>query len=411
MPGPHCRFCNSALTTTFVDLGTSPLANDYLSPEALRRMEAFYPLHAFVCDSCLLVQVEAFEAPERIFRDYAYFSSYSRSWLEHARTFAVSACERFQLGARSFVIEVASNDGYLLTNFHEFGIPILGIEPAENVAEVARSKGIPTISRFMGEALADDLSAEGKRADLLIGINVLAHVPSLHDFVAGLAKLLKPEGTLCLEFPHLLQLIEQRQFDTIYHEHFSYFSLLTATRILAHHGLAVFDVDELPTHGGSLRLFVGHRATLERRMTPAPALVLAKERKKGLDKIETYEAFSKGVWAAKRDLLRFLIDARERGKTVVGYGAPAKGNTLLNFCGIREDLLAYTVDISPHKQGRFLPGTHIPIYSPDRIERTRPDYVLILPWNLRDEIVSQLGQLRAWDGRCVTPLPRVEVIS
>ena len=410
MRGPNCRFCNNKLTTTFVDLGTSPLANNYLSPEALRRTEAFHPLHAFVCDNCLLVQVEAFEAPDRIFRDYAYFSSYSKSWLEHARTFAVSARERFQLGPKSFVIEVASNDGYLLKNFCEFGIPILGIEPAENVAEVARGKGIPTVSRFMGEALADDLLSEGKRADLLIGINVFAHVPALHDFVAGLVKILKPEGTLCLEFPHLLRLIEQRQFDTIYHEHFSYFSLLTATRILAHHGLGVFDVEEVPTHGGSLRLFAGHAATVERRLQPAPARVLAEEGDKGLDGIEIYKAFSDGVWRAKRDLLRFLIEAREQGKSVVGYGAPAKGNTLLNFCGIRKDLLAYTVDISPHKQGRFLPGTHIPIYAPDHIEKTRPDYVLILPWNLRDEIVSQLSHIRAWGGRCIVPLPRVEAI-
>ncbi len=409
MSGPTCRFCNSVLTTTFVDLGASPLANSYLAPDALRQMEPFYPLHAYVCDACQLVQVEAVEAPERIFKDYAYFSSFSKSWLAHARGFAVSARERFNLGADHLVVEVASNDGYLLQYFQEAAIPVLGIEPADNIAAFAREKGIPTVARFMGSALADELVVEGRQADLLVGINVFAHVPALHDFVAGLAKLLKREGTLCLEFPHLLRLMEQRQFDTIYHEHFSYFSLLTASSVLAHHGLRVFDVEQVPTHGGSLRLFACHQAS-GRETMPAVAALAAEERSKGLDRAETYKSFSESVWRVKRNLLRFLIDARERNKTVVGYGAPAKGNTLLNFCGIREDLLPYTVDVSPHKQNQFLPGTHIPIYPPARIAETRPDYVLILPWNLRDEIISQMSHIRAWGGQFVVPLPDVEVI-
>jgi SAM-dependent methyltransferase len=406
-----CRSCNNALTTTFVDLGMSPLANNYLSPDAIRQMEPFYPLHAFVCDRCYLVQVDSFETPEQIFSDYAYFSSYSKSWVEHARKFAHETKDRFGLGPDSLVVEVASNDGYLLQHFRGAGIPVFGIEPAANVAEVARAKGIPSIARFMGEALAGELAADGKQADLVVGINVFAHVPALHDFVAGLAKLLKPNGTLCLEFPHLLRLIEQCQFDTIYHEHFSYFSLLAASRVLAQHGLIVFDVQEMPTHGGSLRLFIAHEAVSASRMTSAPARILAGEEAKGLDSIATYTQFSDRVWAVKRNLLRFLIEARDQNKTVVGYGAPAKGNTLLNFCGIREDLLAYTVDISPHKQDRFLPGTHIPIHSPARIAETRPDYVLILPWNLRDEIIAQLAHIRAWGGKFVVPLPEVEVIA
>ncbi len=411
MPRSSCRHCDRALTTTFVDLGMSPLANDYLPAELLGKMEPFYPLHAFVCDHCFLVQIEAFEAPERIFSDYAYFSSYSTSWLEHARRFSESVRKRFRLDANSLVIEVASNDGYLLQYFRELGVPVLGIEPAANVAKVAQDKGIATISRFMGEALADELVSQGKQADLLVGINVFAHVPDLHDFVSGLGKLLKPRGTLCLEFPHLLRLMEQRQFDTIYHEHFSYFSLLTASRILAHHGLVVFDVEELPTHGGSLRMFACQATESAQRMTLAPERVIAEERRNGLDKLDSYKAFAGDVWAVKRNLLRFLIDAREQGAQVVGYGAPAKGNTLLNFCGVREDLLAYTVDISPHKQGRFLPGTHIPIHAPDQIVKTRPDYLLILPWNLRDEIIAQMAHIRTWGGRFVVPLPKVEVLS
>jgi len=409
--GPRCRFCDARLSTTFVDLGMSPLSNDYLTEDALNGAEAFYPLRAYVCDACFLVQLEAFAAPERIFGDYAYFSSYSESWLEHARAFAASACDRLKLGPRSLVIEAASNDGYLLQFFQRAGVPVLGVEPARNVAEVARQKNIPTVSRFMGRDLAAELADEGKRADLLVGINVFAHVPDLHDFTAGLARLLKPEGTLCLEFPHLLRLIEGRQFDTIYHEHFSYFSLATAGRVLAKHGLAVFDVEELPTHGGSLRLYACHAAAAPARMTAAPQRVLNDEARQGLERPESYRAFAETVRAAKRHLLRFLIDARERGEQVVGYGAPAKGNTLLNYCGIRDDLLAYTVDLNPRKQGRFLPGTHIPIYAPERLAETRPAWVLILPWNLREEIVSQMAGIRNWGGKFVVPIPEVEVIA
>lgn len=407
----RCRFCDGPLTITFVDLGMSPLSNDYLPADALHAMEPFYPLHAYVCDACFLVQIEAFATPERIFNDYAYFSSYSESWLNHAHQFATDASERYGLGPSSLVIEVASNDGYLLQYFKNAGIPTLGIEPAKNVACVAQEKGITTLTRFMTAALAEELATQDKQADLLIGINVFAHVPDLHNFTAGLARLLKPNGTLCLEFPHLLRLIEGRQFDTIYHEHFSYFSLITASQVLAKHGLIVFDVEEQSTHGGSLRVYACHAAVAQSRMTASPVHIIAEERRKGLDRLGTYRAFADGVCAAKRRLLRFLIEAREQGKQVVGYGAPAKGNTLLNYCGVRDDLLAYTVDLNPHKQGRFLPGTHIPIYAPERIAETRPDWVLILPWNLRDEIVAQMAHIRAWGGKFVVPVPEIEVIA
>lgn len=406
-----CRFCGAPLKITFADLGMSPLSNSYLSPSQLRAPERFYPLHAYTCNNCWLVQVEAFEAPEKIFGDYAYFSSYSDSWLEHARDFATGARERFGLGANNLVIEVASNDGYLLQYFRDLGIPVLGVEPAANVAQAAQGRGIPTIVRFMGKALGEELSGQARQADLLVGNNVFAHVPDLHDFAAGLALTLKRGGTLSLEFPHLLRLIEGHQFDTIYHEHFSYFSLSTAMRVLARHGLGVFDVEELTTHGGSLRVYACHADESARRMTLEPARVIEEERRSGLESVDIYQRFAEGVRATKRALLRFLIEAREKGKQVAGYGAPAKGNTLLNYCGIREDLLAYTVDRSPHKQGQFLPGTHIPIFAPDHISRTRPDYVLILPWNLREEIVSQMSHIREWGGRFVIPIPRVEVIS
>ncbi|MBV8535217.1 MAG: class I SAM-dependent methyltransferase [Alphaproteobacteria bacterium] len=409
--GPRCRFCDARLSTVFVDLGMSPLSNDYLTEDALNGAESFFPLRAYVCDSCFLAQLEAFAPPERIFGDYAYFSSYSESWLEHARVFAGRACDRLKLGPRSLVIEAASNDGYLLQYFQRAGVPVLGVEPARNVAEVARQKNIPTLNRFMGTALATELAAEGKQADLLIGINVFAHVPDLHDFTAGLARLLKPEGTLCLEFPHLLRLIEGRQFDTIYHEHFSYFSLATASRVLAKHGLAVFDVEEEPTHGGSLRLYACHAAVAPARSTGAAQRLLDDEARHGLGRLETYREFGEGVRATKRHLLRFLIEARERGEQVVGYGAPAKGNTLLNYCGVRDDLLAYTVDLNPRKQGRYLPGTHIPIYAPGRIAETRPAWVLILPWNLRNEIVRQMAHIRDWGGKFVVPIPRVEIVA
>ena len=410
MSAAGCRFCGAPLEITLADLGVSPLANAFLAPEALDRMEPFYPLHARVCGQCWLAQVQAFEQPQRIFADYAYFSSFSESWLEHARRFAGAARERFHLGPASLVIEVASNDGYLLQYFRDAGIPVLGIEPAANVARAAQERRIETLMRFMGRALGEELAATGRRADLLVGNNVFAHAPDLHDFSAGLACALKPEGTLSLEFPHLLRLIEEQQFDTIYHEHFSYFSLASASRVLARHGLAVFDVEELPTHGGSLRVYAAHAAAAAARLTSAPARIREEEQRRGLERAETYRRFAEGVSAVKHGLLRFLIEARESGKRVAGYGAPAKGNTLLNYCGVREDLLAYTVDLSPHKQWRFLPGTRIPIFAPEHVARTRPDYLLILPWNLRDEIVAQMRHIRDWGGKFVVPIPRLAVI-
>lgn len=406
-----CRFCNSRLQHTFVDLGMSPLSNAFISQEKLDRAEKFYPLHAYVCDNCFLVQLEAFESPEEIFSDYVYFSSYSDSWLLHSKNYVELVTERFKLNQQSLVIEIASNDGYLLQYFKEKQIPVLGIEPAENVALVAEEKGIPSLVKFFGVETAKELVSEGKQADLLLGNNVLAHVPDINDFVAGMKIILKPDGILTMEFPHLLQLIEKNQFDTIYHEHFSYLSFLTVERVFAHHGLTLFDVEEIPTHGGSLRIYGKHQEEEKLAISDRVTKLKEKEIKAGLDKIETYLEFDRKTKAIKRQLLSFLIDAQEKGKTVVGYGAPAKGNTLLNYCGIRTDLLDYTVDRSPHKQGLFLPGTHIPIYDPDKIRETKPDYVLILPWNLKDEIVEQMADIRQWGGKFVVPIPEVTVID
>jgi SAM-dependent methyltransferase len=405
-----CRNCSSPLTKVFADLGNSPLSNAFLTREQLSRMEPYYPLCAYVCDRCFLVQLPAFESPQAIFEEYAYFSSYSQSWLEHARAFAEMAIGRFRLAASSQVIEVASNDGYLLQYFKASGIPVLGVEPARNVADAALARGIPTVSEFLGRETARRIVSQAGKADLVVGNNVLAHVPDLHDFVAGLAELLKPGGTLSLEFPHLLQLAANAQFDTIYHEHFSYFSLATASDVLSRHDLQPFDVEELPTHGGSLRVFAAHRPSAARRQTARLASLVAAERAAGLDRLGTYAAFAERIKAVKRELLSFLIRVREDGKAVVGYGAPAKGNTLLTYCGIRTDLLDYTVDRNPYKQGRYLPGSHIPVYAPERIAETKPDYVLILPWNLREEIVSQLQHVRQWGGKFVVPIPRLEVI-
>lgn len=406
MSEPSCRFCAAALTDTFVDLGMSPLSNAYLRADQLRAMEPFFPLHAWVCASCLLVQLEAFETPEAIFGDYAYFSSFSDTWLAHAKHYADAIAQRLSLGSGSLVIEVASNDGYLLRNFRDRGIPVLGIEPARNVAAAAEKAGIPTVAEFFGTALARRLVAQGRQPDLLCGNNVLAHVPDLNDFVAGLSLLLKRGGTLTMEFPHVMRLIAEGQFDTIYHEHFSYFSLHTAERVFARHGLRVYDVDELSTHGGSLRIYADHGLA---PVGPRVAALLAAERAAELDRLEPYLRFGATAQRVKRDLLRFLIDAREAGKVVAGYGAPAKGNTLLNYAGVRTDLLAYTVDRSPHKQGTFLPGTHIPVYAPAHIFANRPDYVLILPWNIRAEIVEQMRGIREWGGQFVVPIPRLEV--
>ena len=408
--GARCRGCAAPLSRTFVDLGMSPLCESYLRADQLNAMEPFYPLHVWVCDQCFLVQLEAYVGGEAIFSDYAYFSSYSDSWLAHAERYTEAMITRFGLGPRSRVVEVASNDGYLLQYFVARGIPSLGIEPAANVARVAEEKGIPTLVEFFGTALARRLAAEGRQAELLVGNNVLAQVPDLNDFVAGLAIALAPAGVITLEFPHLMRLVAENQFDTIYHEHYSYFSLLAAERIFARHGLTIFDVDELPTHGGSLRLYLRHGDAAAPRVEPRVAALRERERAAGLEALAYYEQFAPRVEETKRALLTFLIEARRGGKQVVGYGAPGKGNTLLNYCGIRTDLLAYTVDRSPHKQGKFLPGTHIPIHHPDRLRETRPDYVLILPWNLKAEIAQQLAYIREWGGRCVVPIPTTQVL-
>lgn len=407
----QCRFCGSPLSLSFADLGMSPLSNAYLKPGQLGKMEPFYPLHAWVCESCFLVQLEEFESPEHIFSDYAYFSSFSDSWLDHARQFTEQVSKRFALDASSFVVEIASNDGYLLQYFVACGVPVLGIEPAVNVAAEAERKGVPTLVKFFGTQTALDLKASGRQVDLLIGNNVLAHVPGLNDFVAGMEILLKPGGVISMEFPHLLRLMEENQFDTIYHEHFSYFSFLVAERVFAKHGLTIFDVEEIPTHGGSLRIFAKRTSNSALPVSERVAALRRREQAAGLDHADTYRAFAERVKATKRLLLRFLIDARESGKRVVGYGAPAKGNTLLNYCGVRTDLLEYTVDRSPHKQGCFLPGTHIPVHAPEKIRETRPDYVLILPWNLKNEIAEQMADVRKWGGKFVVPIPQVKVLD
>jgi len=409
-----CRFCGAPLSQVFVDLGAQPLANSYLEPEDLRKAETFLPLCAYVCGKCFLVQLPEEERPEAIFSDYAYFSSYSESWLRHAEAYAAAMVERFGLGAGHRVIEVASNDGYLLRWFAERGIPVLGIEPAANVAAAAEAAGIPTLVKFFGAATARELAAAGTRADLLVGNNVLAHVPDLNDFVAGLKLLLAPAGVLTMEFPHLLRLMCEDQFDTIYHEHYSYFSLSTVRRVFAAHGLTLFDVEELPTHGGSLRVYCRHAHHVEddsKRIGERVVDLLVREAADGFSHLETYRSFEERVRRVKRGLLRFLIEAREAGRSIAGYGAPAKGNTLLNYCGVRTDFLDFTVDRSPHKQGRFLPGTRIPIHGPDRLREARPDYVLILPWNLKEEIMEQMADVRSWGGRFVVAIPEVKVLA
>ena len=409
-PAGCCRFCAAPLSRTFVDLGTSPLCQDHVRPQDYNRAEPTYPLHAYVCESCWLVQVGEFVEASNVFRDdYAYFSSFSPSWLRHAARYVEAVTERLGLGPQHRVVEVASNDGYLLQYFVAKGIPVLGIEPAANVAAAARALNVPTLGKFFGAATAEEVRRGHGPADLIIGNNVLAHVPDLNDFVRGLGLLLAPTGVVTLEFPHLLRLVAGRQFDTIYHEHFSYFSFWTVERVLARHGLTIFDVEELSTHGGSLRLFARHAAHAGLAVTPAVAALREREVTAGICTPAYYADFAEQVREAKRGLLEFLITARRAGKTVVGYGAPGKGNTLLNYCGIGTDFLDYTVDLSPHKQGNFLPGSRIPILHPDAIFETQPDYVLILPWNLRDEIADQMAGIRAWGGRFVVPIPEVEV--
>jgi 2-polyprenyl-3-methyl-5-hydroxy-6-metoxy-1,4-benzoquinol methylase len=411
VPSGGCLFCGAALRHTFVDLGMSPLCESYVSKEHLDHMEPFYPLHVYVCDRCFLVQLREYVSPEQIFTEYAYFSSYADTWVEHMRRYADMITERLGLGKGSLVVEVASNDGYLLQHFVKKAIPVLGIEPAANVARVAVEKGVPTLVAFFGERTARALVAEGRQADLICGANVLAQVPNPNDFVEGLQVLLKPQGVVTIEFPHLMRLMSESQFDTIYHEHFSYFSFLTAEKIFAAHGLTLFDVEELPTHGGSLRIYARHRGDAARPVTRRAEQLRQREIDAGLLRIETYASFGEQVKETKRKLLAFLIEAKRAGKRIAGYGAPGKGNTLLNYCGIRTDFIDFTVDRSAYKQGKFLPGTHIPIHHPDRIREAKPDYVLILPWNFKDEIVQQMGYIREWGGRFVVPIPEARILD
>ena len=406
-----CRFCQTNLRHVFVDLGVSPLCQTVIRPERANEMEPFYPLKVWVCDQCYLVQLDQFVAPGDIFSEYAYFSSYSSSWVDHARRYAEAMTTRWRLGEDNLVVEIASNDGYLLQHFVEIGVPVLGVEPAANVAKVAIDKGIRTTVEFFGTASASSIARDFGQPDLLLGNNVLAHVPDINDFVGGMRVLLAPHGVITMEFPHLLRLMDENQFDTIYHEHFSYLSLGTVRRIFAAHGLTLFDVEELPTHGGSLRIFARHAEDSSKPETAALHALLATEDRRGLRSLDSYRGFGERVEICKRDILEFLIAAKRAGKSVVGYGAPGKGNTLLNYCGIRTDFLDYTVDRNPYKQGTLTPGARIPIESPERIRQSRPDYLFLLPWNLKDEIVQQTSYIREWGGKWVVPIPRVSVIE
>ncbi|MHA7924507.1 MAG: methyltransferase domain-containing protein [Marinobacter sp.] len=406
----RCRFCNEKLESTLVDLGMSPLCESYLETDQLNTMEPFYPLHVYVCRSCLLVQLEEYVDPEHIFTEYAYFSSFSEAWLKHAEHYVAMMINRFALGSDSRIVELASNDGYLLQYFVQAGIPVVGIEPAKNIAKVALDKGVDTLTEFFGKRLAASLAAEGKKADLVLGNNVLAQVPDINDFVGGMKLLLKETGVITMEFPHLVCLMQENQFDTIYHEHFSYFSLITVEKIFAAHGLTIFDVEKLSTHGGSLRIFAKHDNNSAYPVSSSVTNLKAEEESFGLVDFSAYLTFAEQVRETKRKILEFLIDEKRKGKIIVGYGAPGKGNTLLNYCGIRTDFIDYTVDRNPYKQGKFLPGTHIPIYSPDKIKETRPDYLFILPWNFKDEIMRQMSYIREWGGRFVVPIPEVRVL-
>lgn len=406
-----CRFCANELNYEFVDLVNAPPSNSFLTSAELMSPEVFYPLKLYFCEKCFLVQIDEHKKSNEIFSsDYLYFSSYSTSWLAHAKKYVERMIERFGFDRTSLVVEIASNDGYLLQYFKERSIPCVGIEPSAGTAKVAREKGIETVEVFFGKSTAVDFAKARRKADLIIGNNVLAHVPDINDFVGGIPLLLADRGIVTMEFPHLMQMVEQTQFDTIYHEHFSYLSFLTVSAIFARHGLAIFDVEELPTHGGSLRVFARHAKDESKPVSAAVERLLSRERSFGMNKITYYEGFQEKVVKIKLDLLRALIDARSAGKTTVGYGAAAKGNTLINYCGIKKDLLRYLVDASPHKQGRFLPGSHIPVVHEDNIRRTKPDYVLILPWNIRHEIVEQLGYIREWGGKFVVAIPQLTLI-
>ncbi|OQP50813.1 SAM-dependent methyltransferase [Niastella yeongjuensis] len=407
----HCRFCKTKLEHEFIDLINAPASNSFLRKEQLNEPETYYPLKVMVCHSCFLVQVDEFKSSESIFNnEYVYFSSYSTTWLAHAKKYVEMVTERFGLGTQSSVMEIASNDGYLLQYFLEKKIPVLGIEPTGNTAEVAIKKGIPTITEFFGTELANKLVKEGKQADLFLGNNVLAHVPDIVDLVKGMKIVLKPEGVITMEFPHLLQLVIHNQFDTIYHEHFSYLSLYTIQKIFAAQGLTIFDVEELPTHGGSLRIFAKHEENSRQPVTDQVEKILQKELKEGINNLEYYKNFQQRALHVKLDLLNFLIEQKKNGKRVAAYGAAAKGNTLLNYCGVKSDLIEFVVDANPNKQNKFLPASHIPVVNEAFLKQQQPDFVLILPWNIKEEIVKQLDYIRTWEGKFVTCIPALTVI-
>jgi len=412
-PSPHarCRFCGHGLTHDFVDLGMSPLCEAFIAREQVNHMEPFYPLHAYVCERCWLVQLEEFVAPGDIFSEYAYFSSYSDSWVEHAKRYAHAMRERFALNNGSKVVEIASNDGYLLQHFVALGIPVLGVEPAANIAKVAIERGVPSTVRFFGQKTARQLVAEHGKPDLLLGNNVLAHVPDLNDFVGGMKTLLKMGGVITMEFPHLYRLMRENQFDTIYHEHFSYFSFLTAERVFAAHGLTLFDVEELPTHGGSLRIYARHAEDRVKEVSDRARELHSREIEQGFDRLQTYASFDQQVKETKRRILSLLIDIKRSGKSIAGYGAPGKGNTLLNYCGIRQDFLDFTVDRNPYKHGKYTPGTHIPILDPREIDARKPDFIFLLPWNLREEIMEQLAHVRTWGAKFIIPIPEPRIVD
>jgi hypothetical protein len=405
-----CRSCSAELEDTVVDLGMSPLCESFLTADQLGAMEPFYPLHVWVCRKCFLVQLAEYVRPEEIFSEYAYFSSYSSAWLKHAEDYVAMISKRLGLSQASFVVELASNDGYLLQYFVQNQIPCLGVEPAANVAKVARERGVETQVAFFDEQTAESMRAAGRHADLVLGNNVLAQIPNLNAFIAGLPIILKPAGTVTFEFPHLMRLFDENQFDTIYHEHFSYFSLLSIEAIFARHRLTVFDVEELWTHGGSLRIYARHAADETRPITERLRELRAREDAAGYGRLETYAHFENRVQETKRKLLQLLIEAKRAGKRIAGYGAPGKGNTLLNYCGIRSDFIDFTVDRNPYKHGRFLPGTHIPIFAPERLDEVKPDYIFILPWNLKDEIVAQLAHARSWGAKFIVPIPEATIL-
>jgi SAM-dependent methyltransferase len=405
-----CRFCRTLLKDRVVDLGMSPLCESFLTEDRIDTMEPFYPLHAWVCHECFLVQINDYVTADHIFDEYAYFSSYSTTWLQHAEEYVSMITHRLELDDTSFVVELASNDGYLLQYFVERGIPCLGIEPAKNVAEAAIQKGVPTDVSYFGIEKARRMASEGKMADLVCGANVLSLLPALNDFVGGLPLILKPGGFVTIEFPHVVKTIEQNQFDQIYHEHFCYFGLISAEAVFAGHGMTIFDVEELPTHGGSLRIYARHSADTSKPVTDRVRQLRAREEQAGYRDVAMYARFEERVRETKRKILELLINAKRAGKTIAGYGAPGKGNTLLNYCGIRQDFIDFTVDRNPYKHGRYLPGTHIPIFPPEQIDVARPDFIFILPWNLKDEIIQQLSYAREWGTRFIIPIPEPTVV-